>query len=68
MSNRELGSLCTTWAQAVVCSALTLCLPINGGQLNMILAPYKQCLFSLDDNCSTCLNEETQRCHTLMLV
>lgn len=53
VSKGELGSLCSKWAQAVVCSAFTLCSLGNGGHLNIIPAPHKQCLFSLGDHCAT---------------
>lgn len=52
MSKGELGSLCSEWAEAVVYSAFTLCSSVNGGHLNRIPAPYRQCLFSVGGHCA----------------
>lgn len=54
MSKGELGSLCSKWAEAVVCSAFTLCSSVNGGHLNRIPAPTDSvCLVSPGDHRAT---------------
>lgn len=53
MSKGGLGSLCSKWAQAVVCLAFTLGSSVNGGHLNVIPAPWKLCLFSPGAPCAT---------------